>query len=171
VRLISLVLWVLAWFFLEPNFQHFACRSHGDLQGWRTPKAYDEFSHCLSIFCQGIASLQEYINPKGWSPFCGPYLKFGQAIVDAIFVQKISNFWWTYGIALASRRINVYQIPIYGNIVMSPKHSFFCHVGSFGQPKNFLFSNFFGLDFFHKFLTKFLNISSTWKSSKTHQIY
>jgi hypothetical protein len=26
----------------------------------------------------------------------------------------------------------------------------------FGQPKNFLFFNFFGLDFFHRFLTKFL---------------
>jgi hypothetical protein len=42
-----------------------------------------------------------------------------------------------------------------------PKTHFFCHAGSFGQPKNFLFSNFFGLDFFQKFLTKFLNISST----------
>jgi hypothetical protein len=31
--------------------------------------------------------------PKGQSPFFGPFLKFGQAIVDAIFVQKISNFW------------------------------------------------------------------------------
>jgi hypothetical protein len=30
--------------------------------------------------------------PKGPRPFFGPFLKFGQAIVDAIFVQKISNF-------------------------------------------------------------------------------
>jgi hypothetical protein len=29
---------------------------------------------------------------KGPRPFFGPFLKFGQAIVDAIFVQKISNF-------------------------------------------------------------------------------
>jgi hypothetical protein len=29
---------------------------------------------------------------KGPKPFFGPFLKFGQAIVDAIFVQKISNF-------------------------------------------------------------------------------
>jgi hypothetical protein len=31
--------------------------------------------------------------PKGQSPFFGPFLEFGQAIVDAIFVQKISNCW------------------------------------------------------------------------------
>jgi hypothetical protein len=30
--------------------------------------------------------------PKGQSSFIGPFLKFGQAIVDAIFIQKISNF-------------------------------------------------------------------------------
>jgi hypothetical protein len=33
------------------------------------------------------------LTPKGRSPFFGPFLKFGQAIVDAIFVQKTSNFW------------------------------------------------------------------------------
>jgi hypothetical protein len=33
------------------------------------------------------------LAPKGPRPFFGPFLKFGQAIVDAIFVQKISNFW------------------------------------------------------------------------------
>jgi hypothetical protein len=33
------------------------------------------------------------LTPKGPRPFFGPFLKFGQAIVDAIFVQKISNFW------------------------------------------------------------------------------
>jgi hypothetical protein len=32
------------------------------------------------------------LSPKGPRPFFGPFLKFGQAIVDAIFVQKISNF-------------------------------------------------------------------------------
>jgi hypothetical protein len=30
--------------------------------------------------------------PKGRSLVFGPFFKFGQAIVDAIFVQKISNF-------------------------------------------------------------------------------
>jgi hypothetical protein len=33
------------------------------------------------------------LTPKERSPFFGPFLRFGQAIVDAIFVQKISNFW------------------------------------------------------------------------------
>jgi hypothetical protein len=30
------------------------------------------------------------VNPY---PVFGPFLKFGQAIVDVIFVQKISNIW------------------------------------------------------------------------------
>jgi hypothetical protein len=30
---------------------------------------------------------------KRQSPFFGPFLEFGQAIEDAKFVQKISNFW------------------------------------------------------------------------------
>jgi hypothetical protein len=34
----------------------------------------------------------ENLTPKGRSPVFGPFLKFGQAIVDAIFVQKIFNF-------------------------------------------------------------------------------
>jgi hypothetical protein len=33
------------------------------------------------------------LTSKGRSPVFGPFLKFGQAIVDAIFVQNISNFW------------------------------------------------------------------------------
>jgi hypothetical protein len=33
------------------------------------------------------------LTPKGRRPFFGPFLDFGQVIVDAIFVQKISNFW------------------------------------------------------------------------------
>jgi hypothetical protein len=66
----------------------------------------------------------------------------------------------------------MYKIPIFGFTVMPPKHFFFCQAGNFGQPKNFLVFNFFGLDFFvHKFLTKFLNVSSIQKNSKTHQIY
>jgi hypothetical protein len=31
--------------------------------------------------------------PKGQRPFFGLFLEFGQPIVDAILVQKISNFW------------------------------------------------------------------------------
>jgi hypothetical protein len=33
------------------------------------------------------------LTPKGPGLFFGLFLKFGQAIVDAIFVQKISNYW------------------------------------------------------------------------------
>jgi hypothetical protein len=79
---------------------------------------------------QGITSLSLWLvkrglTPKGWSPFFGPFLEFGQAIVDAIFVQKISNFWWTCGLVLASRRTNFYKIPIFGYIVMPQKHFYF----------------------------------------------
>ena len=35
----------------------------------------------------------ESLTPKGRSPVFGPFLKFVQAIVDAIFVEKISTFW------------------------------------------------------------------------------
>ena len=111
------------------------------------------------------------LTPKGRSPSFGPFLEFGQAIVDAIFFQKISNFWWTCGLVLASRCTNFYKISIFGCTIMLQKHFFFGHIGSFGQPKNFLFHNFLDLIFFHKFLTKVLNISSTWKSSKIYQIY
>jgi hypothetical protein len=42
---------------------------------------------------EGQCPLIFYLTPKGPRPFFGPFLKFGQAIVDAIFVQKISKFW------------------------------------------------------------------------------
>jgi hypothetical protein len=59
-----------------------------------------------------ITSLNSHtLTPKGRSSFLGPFLRFGQAIVDAIFVQKISNFRWTCGLVLASRRTNFYKIP------------------------------------------------------------
>jgi hypothetical protein len=32
---------------------------------------------------------EKELTPKGPRPFFGPFLKFGQAIVNAIFVQKI----------------------------------------------------------------------------------
>jgi hypothetical protein len=32
------------------------------------------------------------LTPKRQSPFFGLFLKFGEAIVDAIFVKRISNF-------------------------------------------------------------------------------
>ena len=74
------------------------------------------------------------LTPKGRRPFFGPFLDIGQAIVDAIFVQKISNFWWTCGLVLASRRTNFYKIPIFGYTVMPQKH-LFSSSGHFGKPK------------------------------------
>jgi hypothetical protein len=42
---------------------------------------------------------------------------------------------------------------------------------SLGSQKTFYFLTFLGWVFFHKFSTKFLIISSTWKNSKAHGIY
>jgi hypothetical protein len=62
------------------------------------------------------------LTPKGPRPFFGPFLKFGQAIVDAIFVQNISIFWCTCGLVLASR---FYKIPIYSLGAMLQKQNYF----------------------------------------------
>jgi hypothetical protein len=61
--------------------------------------------------------------PKERSPFSGPILKFGQAIVDAIFVQKFSDFQWTYGLVLASRLTKSYKILIFALGVMPQKQN------------------------------------------------
>ena len=50
----------------------------------------------------------------------------------------------------------------------APKIKLFC---SWAAKKTFYFLTFLSWVFFHKFLTKFLNISSIWKSSKTHWLY
>jgi hypothetical protein len=42
---------------------------------------------------------------------------------------------------------------------------------SLGSQKTFYFLTFLGWIFYHRFLTKFLIILSTSKSSKTHGIY
>jgi hypothetical protein len=68
-------------------------------------------------------------------------LKFGQAIVDAIFVQKILNFWKTYGLVLAPRCTNFYEIPI-SILGAMPQKQFFLKLGQLGQPKNILFLTF-----------------------------
>jgi hypothetical protein len=46
----------------------------------------------LVILAAYTTNLIYILTPKGPRPFFGPFLKFGQAIVDVIFVQKISNF-------------------------------------------------------------------------------
>jgi hypothetical protein len=114
-----------------------------------------------------------YLTSKGLEVIFQVFLKFGQAIVDAIFVQKISNFQWPCGLVLASRRTNFYKIPIFGLGIMPQKeNSFVLEAAARAAKKTFNFLIFLGWIFFHRFLTlKFLNISSTWKSSKTHWIF
>jgi hypothetical protein len=98
------------------------------------------------------------LTPKGRRPFFGLFLEFGQPIVYAIFVQKISNFWWTCGLVLASRHTNFYKIPIFGLAIMPQKHNYFELRATSGSQKTFYFSTFLGWIFFHKFLTKFLKL-------------
>jgi hypothetical protein len=63
------------------------------------------------------------LTPKGQSLVFSSFLKFGQAIADVIFVQKISNFRWTCGLVLASRRTNFYKILIFGLGIMPQKQN------------------------------------------------
>jgi hypothetical protein len=67
--------------------------------------------------------MESELTSKGPRPFFGPFLKFGQAIGNAVFVQKISNFQWTCGLVLASRCTNFYEIPIYTIGAMPQKHT------------------------------------------------
>jgi hypothetical protein len=101
------------------------------------------------------------LTPKGLEPIFQAFLKFGQAIMDAIFVQKISNFWGTCGLVLASRHTNFYKILIFGLGVMPQKQNSFVLRATRATKKTFYFLTFLGWIFFHKFLTNFLNISST----------
>jgi hypothetical protein len=77
--------------------------------------------------------------PKGRRPFFGLFLEFGQPIVNAIFVQKISNFWWTCGLVIASKRTNFYKIPISGLAIMPQKHNYFELRAASGSQKTFYF--------------------------------
>jgi hypothetical protein len=80
--------------------------------------------------------------------------------VDAIFVQKISNFCLTCDLVLASRRTNLCKILIFGLGVMPQKHNSFVLRAGRAAKKTFYFLTFLGWNFFHRFLTKFLNILS-----------
>jgi hypothetical protein len=84
-----------------------------------------------------IYCIYQWLTPKGRRPFFGPFLDIGQAIVDAIFVQKIWIFWWTCGLVLASRRTNFYKIPIFGYTNMPQKHFFFVKRAALGSQKTF----------------------------------
>jgi hypothetical protein len=91
-------------------------------------------------------------------------LKFGQAILDAVFVQKISNLRRTCDLVLASKCTNFYKIPISILGAMNQKQIYFGVWATRATKKLFIFQlfwveiffNFFGLNFFHKFFTKFL---------------
>jgi lysozyme family protein len=48
---------------------------------------------CKPSDLMALNSQKWLLIPKGRIPFFGPFWKFEQAIVDAIFVQKISNSW------------------------------------------------------------------------------
>jgi hypothetical protein len=63
-----------------------------DVKGKKTLLGCDQSLSALQIGdVMKVRELQ--LTPKGQRPFFGPFLDIGQAIVDAIFVQKISNFW------------------------------------------------------------------------------
>jgi hypothetical protein len=79
------------------------------------------------------------LTPKGQSPVFGPFLKFGQAIVNVIFVQKISNFWWTCGLVLASRHTNFYKILIFGLGIMPQKQNPYELRAAWAAKKLFIF--------------------------------
>jgi hypothetical protein len=97
---------------------------------------YDtRYRHNLTTICKNLLGLK--LTPKGRRPFYGLFLDFGQAIVDALFVQKISNFWWTCSLVLASRRTNFYKIPILGYTNMPQKHFFFVKRAASGIQKTF----------------------------------
>jgi hypothetical protein len=84
---------------------------------------------------------------KGRSSYFSPFLKFAHAIVYAIFVQKIPNFWQTCGLVLDSRPINFYKIPISFLGVMPQKYNS-CELTAARGAKNFLFLTFLGWIFF-----------------------
>jgi hypothetical protein len=102
-----------------------------------------------------------FLTSKGLEAIFQAFLKFGQAIVDAIFVQKISIFLRTCGFVLASRGTNFYKIPIFDLGVMPQKQNSFVLSTTWAAKKINYFLTFLGWIFFHRFLTKFLNISLT----------
>jgi hypothetical protein len=87
------------------------------------------------------------LTPKGRRPFFGLFLEFGQPIVDAIFVQKVSKSWWTCGLVLASRRTNFYKIPIFVQ-QLCPKNKIILSCGQLRATKKLLILKLFWVGFF-----------------------
>jgi hypothetical protein len=92
---------------------------------------WDLLSQVISSFPNCI------LTPKGERPFFSLFLDIGQAIVDVIFVQKTSNFWWICGLVLASSCTNFYKIPIFGYTVMRQKQFIFVKQETSGSQKTF----------------------------------
>jgi hypothetical protein len=82
------------------------------------------------------------LTPKDQGPFLAYFLKFGLAIVDAIFVQKISNFRWTCGLVLTSRCTNFYEIPISSLGAMLQKQNYFEGHAAWAAKKLFILKLF-----------------------------
>jgi hypothetical protein len=69
------------------------------------------------------------LTPKGPKAIFKPFLKFGQAIVKAIFIKKSWIKLWIGGLVLA-RCTNFYKIPIFGLVLMSRNAFFFLNLGN-----------------------------------------
>jgi hypothetical protein len=67
--------------------------------------------------------------------------------MDAIFVPKILNFWWTCGLVLASRHTNFYEIPISSLGAMLQKQDYF-EVRVAQAAKKLLIFKLFWVEFF-----------------------
>jgi hypothetical protein len=99
----------------------------------------DDVLHPSGYMCLWITS---NLTPKGPRSFFSPFLKFGQAIVDGIFVQKISNFWWICDLVLASRHTNFYEILISNLGAMPQKQDYFAVRAARAAKKLFILKLF-----------------------------
>jgi hypothetical protein len=108
-----------------------------------------------------------HLTPKDlWVPYM-EFRDFGQAIVNAIIFFIFETFCKDAPRHKLRGSIN---FVFFGH---SDQKLWVFEVfrWSSGSQQTFYFFTFWGWIFFHKFFTKFLIISSTWKSSKTHGIY
>jgi hypothetical protein len=108
---------------------------------------------------------KEMLTPKRQKAIFKPFLKFGQAIVKTIFINK--NSWiklWIGGLVLASRCTNFYKILIFGLVLMY----FFFPIRA---AKKLFVIKFFNWNFFHWFSSKFLNIHLADPNSRTYTFY
>jgi hypothetical protein len=65
------------------------------------------------------------LTPKGLKAIFRPFLKFGQAIVKAIFIKNSWIKLWIGGLVLASRRTKFYKISNFVLVIMSQNEFFF----------------------------------------------